>query len=99
MDFDVSAVRILQPDVYREHETARANYAGGLTTRAEGRRALDYPDTPADEVFLRPMGVELVPRDEVTLGLDDDPAPSAAPFAGTEPAEAEAEDEEPAEEE
>ena len=91
MDFYVDDVRILQPDIYAEHETARANYGAGLTTRAEGRRALDYPDAPPDDVFQRKMGIELVPRDEMTLSLDDDPEPSAAPFAGTEPAEPEAE--------
>ena len=97
MDFYVDDVRILQPDVYREHETSRADYTAGLITRAEGRQARDYETTPADEVFQRPMGIELVPRDEVTLSLDDDPEPSAAPFAGTEPAEDEEPEPEPAE--
>ena len=99
VDFDTTAVRILQPDVYREHETTRADYAGGIITRAEARQARDFETVPADDVFQRPMGSALIPRDEVTLSLEDDPEPSAAPFAGTEPAEPEEPEEEPEPEE
>lgn len=60
--FDLSKVRVLQEDLYRQAQRHDLLIRGGWEQVAEGRRAmgLDVNDD-RDRIFLRPLNVEAVP--------------------------------------
>jgi HK97 family phage portal protein len=63
--FDLSKVRVLQEDLYRQAERHSLLYKSGIEMRSEARRgmALDV-DEARDEVFFIPLNTTVVPASE-----------------------------------
>jgi HK97 family phage portal protein len=64
--FDLSKVRVLQEDLYRQAQRNDLLLRGGSVMRSEVRRALGYEvDGERDNVFLIPMNTQVVPEGEL----------------------------------
>lgn len=62
--FDLSKVRVLQEDLYRQAQRNDLLYRGGLMTRAEGRRGMGLDvDEAHDNVFVLPSNTSLISTD------------------------------------
>ena len=61
--FDLTRVRVLQDDVYRQNQANDVAIRGGWMKVAEGRRARGLPVTDADEIYLRQSSFVEVPGD------------------------------------
>lgn len=61
--FDLSKVRVLQEDLYRQAQRLDLGVRGGWARVAEARRASGLPVTPEDEVYLRQTSYVEVPAD------------------------------------
>jgi HK97 family phage portal protein len=62
--FDLSKVRVLQEDLYRQAQRHDLLIRGGWETVAEGRRAMGLDvDEERDNVFLRMLNIASVPAD------------------------------------
>ncbi len=73
--FDLTKVRVLQEDLYRQAQRHDLMIRGGWEMRSEGRRALGLEvDDDRDNVFLRQVNVVEVPADG---GPPRQPAPPA----------------------
>jgi hypothetical protein len=59
--FDLSKVRVLQEDLYRQAQRNDLAYRGGWATRGEARRPMNLPVSPGDDVYQVPLNVALVP--------------------------------------
>jgi hypothetical protein len=59
--FDLSKVRVLQPDEYRQAQKFDLGVRGGWVKVAEAREATGLPVTAADNIYLRPANVVEVP--------------------------------------
>lgn len=63
--FDLSKVRVLQEDLYRQAQRLDLVIRGGWGMVSEGRRAMGLPvEQDRDDVFLRPLNVSTVRGDE-----------------------------------
>ena len=61
--FDLSKVRVLAEDEYRQAQRLDLGYRGGWVRRAEARRASGLPVEESDEVYMVPLNVATVPAD------------------------------------
>ncbi len=61
--FDLSKVRVLQEDVYRQAQRLDLGVRGGWATVADARRAMGLKVTEEDEVFLRQLNIAAHNRD------------------------------------
>lgn len=59
--FDLSKVRVLQEDLYRQAQRFDLGIRGGWVRVAEGRTALGLPVGDADDVYLRQTSYVMVP--------------------------------------
>lgn len=59
--FDLSKVRVLQPDEYRMAQKYDLAIRGGWAQVAEGREAMGWAVTDADRIYLRPANIVEVP--------------------------------------
>ena len=81
IDYDLSEVRALQPDMDLMHARSRQNWLAGLITREEGRVEMDYSAEPEDsdtdasqKVYAIPGSVTLTPEGEApsnVVALED----------------------------
>jgi HK97 family phage portal protein len=70
--FDLSKVRVLQEDLYRQAQRHDLMIRGGWEMVIEGRRGMGLEvDNTRDQVFLRPMNITTVPAD--TAGSQTEP--------------------------
>ena len=61
VDFDLTRVRVLQPDEDKLAERARVIVTGGFGTVGDGRRLVGLPAGPQHEVYLRMLTIMEVP--------------------------------------
>lgn len=61
--FDLSEVRVLQEDLYRQAQRLDLGYRGGWVRRAEARREMGLPVEDSDEVYMQPLNAVAVPAD------------------------------------
>jgi HK97 family phage portal protein len=61
--FDLSQVRVLQEDLYRQAQRLDVGVRGGWVRRSEARRAMGLPVLDIDEVYLMQMNLGQVPVD------------------------------------
>lgn len=73
--FDLSKVRVLQEDLYRQAQRLDLGIRGGWVAVAEGRRAMGLELNAVDNVYLRQAFVVQVPTDGGEI------IPSPLPFA------------------
>lgn len=59
--FDLSKVRVLQEDLYRQAQRLDLGVRGGWAQVAEARQAVGLPVAPADEIYLRQTSYVEVP--------------------------------------
>jgi hypothetical protein len=59
--FDLSKVRVLQEDLYRQAQRNDLAYRGGWATRGEARRPMGLPVNDGDDVYQVPLNIALVP--------------------------------------
>jgi HK97 family phage portal protein len=59
--FDLSKVRVLQEDLYRQAQRNDLAYRGGWATRGEARRPMGLPVNAGDDVYQVPLNIALVP--------------------------------------
>lgn len=61
--FDLSKVRVLQEDLYRQSQRLDLGVRGGWVSVAEARRPMQLPVRDGDDVYLRQMQIVTVPVD------------------------------------
>ena len=71
LDFDRAKVTDLREGPAERAEVSATLFRAGITTRADARRANNYPVTPADEVYFVPTNVIEVPVGQPLPSPDD----------------------------
>lgn len=69
--YDTSDVKALQEDESSRHKRIAADYAAGIITRAEARRAIGLDATDADNVYFVPKGGATAERDAPVLAVPE----------------------------
>jgi len=59
--FDLTQVRVLQPDMDKLYERVNKGVNGGWLTEADARRAVGMPTEPEHDRYLRPLHITEVP--------------------------------------
>lgn len=72
--FDLSKVRVLQEDVFRQAQRLDLGFRGGWVTRAEARRPMGLEVRDTDDVYMLPLNSQIVTADETTPPAAPPPA-------------------------
>lgn len=83
MRYDTTQVRALWEDTADKHSRIRADYLGGLITRAEARRETGRSAGPGDDMYVQPVNVVQLDKSGAPIPI----APPADPEPDTDPTE------------
>ena len=79
VDFDTTAVRVLQEDLVKLSERMVSVVTGGIATVAEGREPLGLEINESHDIFLRPLNLIETPADGSEQDEPDEPDEPAPP--------------------